>query len=461
MTLNIIAATSDAPDVEGTALDDRIIGVVNSGVLHGNDGDDVINGGADAYGDSGDDVVWIDNQQHADGGAGIDTLFCYGNSDVHAPGFHFDLQTSTSIGSTQVTGFERLEAIIPWGNDVIGGGAYDDVLDGGQGGDVLRGRGGDDLLTDGTDYRRVDRLYGGSGDDTLVITSYSAESYRNVYDGGDGNDTLKVKAYYRTGTVTIDLSAGTFVDGPNITSIERLIYDGGGYGADITGAGLDDQLTGGNGENTLNGAGGDDLLTGYTLRDHLYGDDGNDQLNGDVVYDWDPTGTYGGNDYLSGGSGDDILRGVAGSDVLEGGSGSDRLEGGLGNDRLDGGDAADTLVGGKGNDMLDGGAGSDTLVGSLGKDVLTGGDGRDLFIFAALESRPGGGVRDIITDFEPGVDKIDLSGLELSFGELSFKAVGSGLIVYGDVNGDSVMGANEFGLQLTGITTLNESDFIF
>ncbi len=77
-----------------------------------------------------------------------------------------------------------------------------------------------------------------------------------------------------------------------------------------------------------------------------------------------------------------------------------------------GGDSLDTIFGspgddtifGKGrNDILDGGAGDDRLVDGRGRDVLTGGTGADIFQF--IED----GKRDKITDFELGIDRIDLS----------------------------------------------------
>lgn len=81
---------------------------------------------------------------------------------------------------------------------------------------------------------------------------------------------------------------------------------------------------------------------------------------------------WGGNDYLDGGDGDDVLLGHAGADILLAGSGNDHLEGddqeslGLGNyghDYLDGGDGHDSLHGVGGSDVLIGGAGNDFLLG--------------------------------------------------------------------------------------------------
>jgi hypothetical protein len=55
---------------------------------------------------------------------------------------------------------------------------------------------------------------------------------------------------------------------------------------------------------------------------------------------------------------------------------------------------------------LNGGAGADTLISSRGQDVLTGAGGADHFVFNAENWAPAR-----ITDFEDGVDKIDLRGM--------------------------------------------------
>lgn len=70
---------------------------------------------------------------------------------------------------------------------------------------------------------------------------------------------------------------------------------------------------------------------------------------------------------LYGGNGDDSLTGGAGDDVVRGGNGNDSLLGGAGND---------TIRGGNGNDIADGQAGFwDRLFGNDGDDFLRDGDG--------------------------------------------------------------------------------------
>lgn len=61
------------------------------------------------------------------------------------------------------------------------------------------------------------------------------------------------------------------------------------------------------------------------------------------------------------------------------------------------------IVGTTGNDGLTGSSGADIMLDGLGDDTLTGGAGADLFVLSA------DGRRDTITDFQPGIDHIDVS----------------------------------------------------
>ncbi|MEC4818672.1 MAG: hypothetical protein SAK29_36165 [Scytonema sp. PMC 1069.18] len=91
------------------------------------------------------------------------------------------------------------------------------------------------------------------------------------------------------------------------------------------------------------------------------------------------------NDILTGTSSDDTLYGYGGNDTLYGRAGNDSLSGGAGNDYLDG-------------------------YGSLiDKDVLSGGSGYDTFVLGSSSGayyQLSGYAR--ITDFQPGIDKIQL-----------------------------------------------------
>lgn len=119
------------------------------------------------------------------------------------------------------------------------------------------------------------------------------------------------------------------------------------------------------------------------------------------------------NDTINGTSEEDTLNGFWGNDTLNGLGGNDNLYGDLGSDRLSGGAGADRLYGESGDDQLDGGDGNDFIVGGSGKDTMTGGSGSDVFVFnAASETSTLAASRDIIRDFQIGVDKIDVSAID-------------------------------------------------
>lgn len=132
-------------------------------------------------------------------------------------------------------------------------------------------------------------------------------------------------------------------------------------------------------------------IIGGAAADRLAGHAGANRIDG-----------QGGDDLLGGGDGADTLTGGAGADLMAGGIGNDLLLGGREADLLAGGAGADRLFGDGGEDWLGGGGGADRLHGGAGHDQLRGGAGADVFVAA-----PGGGF-DLILDFMPGEDRIDL-----------------------------------------------------
>ncbi|OAN69535.1 hypothetical protein A8B83_01070 [Rhodobacteraceae bacterium EhC02] len=70
---------------------------------------------------------------------------------------------------------------------------------------------------------------------------------------------------------------------------------------------------------------------------------------------------------------------------------------------MTGGTLDDILAGSAGADTIDGGAGHDVVMDGAGSDRMTGGPGADMFILTA------DGTPDVITDFQPGQDRLDLS----------------------------------------------------
>ncbi|MBT9571271.1 MAG: type I secretion C-terminal target domain-containing protein, partial [Pseudomonas umsongensis] len=163
---------------------------------------------------------------------------------------------------------------------------------------------------------------------------------------------------------------------------------------------------------TLTGTAGDDTLVAGNGDAIIHAGDGNDLLYSGL-----------GNDLLDGGTGIDTAsyaHATAGVTVNLGetgaqdtfGAGTDtltaieNLTGSNFNDALTGDNNGNLITGGLGNDMLNGEGGDDFLIGGLGNNSLTGGSGADTFQW--LNGNSG---HDVITDFTPGADKLDLSQL--------------------------------------------------
>ncbi|WP_207240198.1 MULTISPECIES: retention module-containing protein [unclassified Pseudomonas] len=183
-------------------------------------------------------------------------------------------------------------------------------------------------------------------------------------------------------------------------------------GHTLTGTAGDDVLLAGSGDNLINAGDGNDVLIAGSGNNTLHGDAGNDLLFGGP-----------GNDLLDGGTGNDTASYAhAGAGVTvdlsllgaqnTGGAGTDTLTaienlvGSNYNDTLTGDNNANIITGGLGNDVLNGGGGDDLLIGGMGNNTLTGGSGSDTF-----QWQQGNSGHDLVTDFTPGIDKLDLSQL--------------------------------------------------
>ena len=110
-----------------------------------------------------------------------------------------------------------------------------------------------------------------------------------------------------------------------------------------------------------------------------------------------------GQDWMYAGDGLDELVGEAGNDFMFGQGSQDWIFGGTGIDHVSGDEGNDFLFGLDDQDWLYGGESNDFLNGGKGNDFLTGGLGADTFFFDQENGQ------DLITDFENGVDHIDLS----------------------------------------------------
>lgn len=457
--------------IQGTidtgSFNDRIAntGLILGDVFLGADVDriDMVKGTIEGtvYGGTGDDTYLV-----ADMDAAIVELFGEGIDTIIASS---DYRLAANFENLTIRGAARNGT----GND----GA--NAITGSRHDDVLRGLGGNDSLGGG---EGDDRLIGDAGDDIL-----SDVFGRNIFEGGDGNDTLSA-AGNPTGGNTFDggdgddlIAGGTGVDRiQGGAGIDTVLYN-----SNLSASGYTIDLT----ANTVSTASGDnDRLSGIenititgALRDHSVTGSAADNV----------ITVFGGNDKLFGGGGSDRLTAGSGTDLIDGGSGPDTvdysfsfdeagvtidlgagtasgghatgdtlisIEGVIGtiySDRLTGADTKDILFGNSGDDVLAGGAGNDALSGDGGDDTLTGGSGADRFVFSDVTAAGGGWGADIITDWTNGSDKIDLRGDQRagSIADLAFAQTGSDVTI--------TIGADTILVRNTLVSSFDPSDFLF
>jgi Ca2+-binding RTX toxin-like protein len=146
-------------------------------------------------------------------------------------------------------------------------------------------------------------------------------------------------------------------------------------------------------------------------------------------------------------------------------------------DSLSGSSLADFIVGGAGSDWISGGAGNDVILSGAGRDYVTGGAGADYFMYSSVAETGIGATSDLITDFQVGVDKIYLAGLQglpnLAADdhwhfvgtkyftgealEIRTYASGTNTIVAFDLDGDM---KTDMEIELTGTRNLTANDFL-
>jgi Ca2+-binding RTX toxin-like protein len=327
------------------------------------------------------------------------------------------------------------------GPDYIFGQAGNDTLIGGAGNDFLQGEDGNDRLDGGAG---ANMLYGGAGDDVYIVRSLSDV----------------VTEYFNEGTDTVISSISYTLP----SNVEILVLDAGAGDINGFGNGLANTIIGNEGSNWLEGGVGNDTLQGSAGTDFLFGQDGDDLLQGGIGNDVLVGGD--GDDTLDGGLNPDSL-----GDVLLGGAGNDTYyvdspfdfvdEGntpiyagyGFGGfdtiistanffwdvfsvgerliiaaDAYDPDGTGTTAVGSVFNNELIGNANTNILFGRGGSDTYRASDGVDFISLSTLgvtdvgdyvangintilvDPRTTGPTSyDIVFEFEPGRDRIDLS----------------------------------------------------
>ena len=344
-------------------------------------------------GDLGDDlVVGINQRDTLFGGRGKDTLRGAGSSSFLSGDLDDDILfvsnvTQSSPFSVDIitVGIEKTTLIGGGGNDSL----FGSIGNFGEGRNLYQGGEGNDTIRV---FATLDTAEGGLGDDLIIsstvvaLSSVGARSTfpgfagRNLLDGGDGNDTIVAAFFTDTmiGGAGNDSLSGTFNqasggDGNDTLDATKATFAG-------TGTALV----------TLDGGLGNDLLIGYTnptgstftVTNLMNGGEGNDRIIFGTPRDR-IIGVQDGNDTISYATGvtfsgtvANIITDNIGANFITGGNGTDIITTGGGDDILFGDQSnATNLI--FGDDTLDAGAGNDTLLGGFGQDLLIGGDGND------------------------------------------------------------------------------------
>ncbi|MBK8173912.1 MAG: hypothetical protein IPK66_00990 [Rhodospirillales bacterium] len=452
-------STGDGDDsIFASAGDDTLVGGAGNDTLDGVLGSDSMIGGIgnDVYRvESAGDVISeaggggtdrVESSITYTLGANLENLTLLGSAAINGTG---NALNNTIIGNTAANVLSGLGGL-----DTLDGGAGNDRLLGGDGSDSLLGGAGNDTLLGGAGN---DTLDGGAGNDSL--------------DGGVGNDVYRVNT---AGDVVFEAavpgtdrveSTVSYTLGANVENLTLT----GGAAINGTGNALANIVIGNGGANSLFGLAGNDSLVGNAGNDTLDGGAGNDTMAGGA-----------GNDtYIVNAAGDVVNDAAGGIDSVRSAA-TFTLGTGLENLVLTGGAAingtgnalANSIIGNSANNALGGAAGNDTLAGGLGTDFLTGGAGGDHFDFNSIGEAGLGAGRDVITDFQTGIDKIDLAGIDANtlvsgdqafvfIGTSAFTAAGqirfAGGILEGNIDGDN---AAEFQITLS-TGSVVAGDFIF
>jgi Ca2+-binding RTX toxin-like protein len=391
-----------AVNATGTAANNLLLGNALNDTLRGGLGDDTLlaYGGADLL-VGGDGVDKLDGGEGGDlylmevikdhgaaevrdlGTSGIDELRLADTKTGTLTIFAGDVGLErvvigTGTGSTAIsTGAFALHidasaapnALSIFGNaarNTLLGSAFDDVLNGGGGPDDLQGRGGNDTYV-------VDN----AGD---VIIELAGQGVDRVQSSVTSTLAANVEDLELAGTAAIN-GTGNALANRILGNASRNVLDGA--------AGVD----------VLQGAEGGDLYLVSGVGDHLQAEFSDTGLAGiDEVR-------------LAAASGSFVLfAGDTGIEqvVIGTGSAAAAVTSGRGAVNVNAAAVANglLLMGNDGNNVIVGTAFADRLQGRIGNDTLTGGSGGDVFVFeTALDAV---GNRDALTDFQPGIDRIQL-----------------------------------------------------
>ena len=357
----------------GTEEKDTMTAIFDGSTIHGNGGDDRVNGSAFMdvlYGDSGEDCI--------SGNGGDDEI--YGGNDND--------KLYGDAGNDIVHGDD--------GNDIIHGGDGDDYLFGDSGDDCINGGNGNDVLDAGAG---TDTLNGNDGDDVYIV----GRNYDTVYISDiNGINTLEFIDDISMDELQCESASADFIinikDSNTRVVLSNFVYqerhrkfklkfsndevidilDQNGIARNLEGTNEAETLYVAVPGGSIDAKSGDDVIYGSSLADTLYAGNGYDKIDAGA-----------GDDTLSGGAGDDLLYGRDGNDTIKGDEGNDCIYGGNGDDYINGGNGDDLIYGGNDNDTIYGGTGNDEIYGENGDDIIypnagsnyvEGGNGNDIYV---------------------------------------------------------------------------------
>ena len=356
----------------------------------------------------------------------------------------------SGTGTTVFTGISNFGQIDAGsGNDrILGNGetygiANDGLIISGEGDDEIRGDGSSYVGIGNSSDSEVDT---GSGNDSIIGTSATEPGIENdgFLNTGVGNDRISGEGTYGIASTYGLISTGNGDD---------LINGDGStiYGISLGGG----TINGGLGDDTIQGSGGEDGIHTYFGGTEINGDSGSDYIYGSGARH----GIYHFAGTISGGDGNDTIKGIDNNDtvllssdsfgtdsgiqnwsVIDGGPGDDLI---IGEGFAVGIDNRGTIYGGDGNDTInalnggfegyghiDLGNGDDTVKG-FGSGSFEGGNGTDAILLPtgiytiSNSSVRGGGVAMNIASFER-VGGIDGNLLSLQAGTFIVRANGTG-----------------------------------
>jgi Ca2+-binding RTX toxin-like protein len=345
--------------VSGGNGDDTMIAPTGINFMMGGDGNDTIEGG------------------------GIASIMFGDSLDLTLGG---DLILNFSPNTSIIQGGLKLPGLQGGGNDTIKGigagltvviaGAGDDTVIGGASTDVIWGNDGNDTIKGGNDIDAflispVNIMFGGNGDDTV-----NGGAGRNIIFG----DSLSVPAFDQAEWRRGVLDFRTGIAG--------------------SGSGNDDISGGYNSFDLLVGGSGDDRISGNFALFETSRSDGLNIMIGDEIQatsgfrlnllslfslsPWDAVMPVDPN-WLHGG-GNDAITGGSGEDWVYSGGGIDLVRTFAGQDYIQTDDGYDTVFAGAGKDEIRTGTGADHLDGGRDIDNHFGGPQGDVFVYDERES---------------------------------------------------------------------------